>query len=159
MVLPPDTFARKESKVTIASEITDALKSVGLPVVKADASTGSRISRIAVTHQFLADAPDGKPYFQTHDSCTDFNDSIFTLQYSEINPEDVAPGNDHSWDSSFYGVVAYYKSNPGFIIKHNQARTQPKAWVAQSDGTIKPADDIMEAVKRGMKKGDRSWQT
>lgn len=159
MVLPPDTFAHKESRVTIASTIEDALKPHRVSVVRADASPGSRISRKAITHMFFSDAADGKPYFQSHEACTDFNESIKTLQYDTTNVEDIAPGDDHSWDSAFYGVVYFVKSNPGFIIKQDIKSNEPKAWTAQSDGTIKPTEDVLDAVKRGMQKGNRSWQT
>ena len=159
MVLPPDTFAHKESKVTIASVIQTALKPYNVPIIKADATPGSRLSRKAITHQFLADAPDGKPYFQSHETCTDFNESIVTLIYSETNPEDIAAGDDHSWDSAFYGVVAYAKSNPGFIIKQSPRDIKPKAWNVQRDGSIKPTEDIMDKIKESFKRGDRTWQS
>ncbi len=95
MVLPRDTFAHKESKVTIASKFEDALKPLGIHIVKADMSPGSRINRKAITHTFLSMAPDGKPYMQVHESCTDFIESIPTLVYDERNVEDIAEGDDH----------------------------------------------------------------
>ncbi len=159
MVLPPDTFAHKESRTTIASVIEAALKPHRVPIVKADATPGSRLSRKAITHKFLADAPDGKPYFQSHETCIDFNESITTLIYSETNPEDIAAGDDHSWDSAFYGVVSYVKSNPGMIIKQGIGKPAYRKAPMAVNGQIKPVEDVMAKVKEGMQKGSRSWQT
>ena len=158
MVLPHDTYAHKESKTTIASTITKALQKYNVQTMRADSSSGSRLNRKGIMHDFLADAPDGKPYFQAHESCTDFIESIPTLVYDEKDIEQIAPGDDHSYDSVTYGLVAYAKTNPGFIIKQSVKTNEPKAWVAQNDGTIKPTDDIMESVKRNMQRGGRNWE-
>ena len=157
--MPPDTFAHKESKVTIASTFQKALTPHNIPIIKADASPGSRLSRKAITHQFFADAPDGKPYFQAHESCTDFIESIPTLVYDERNVEDIAPGDDHSWDSVFYGVVAFVKSNPGLIIKQNYGKSKYPTAPTVVNGMVKPTEDIMDIIKRDMDKKNRSWQT
>lgn len=159
MVLPHDTYAHKESKDTIAARFTKALQPYGIPTIKADSSSGSRLNRKSILHSFLADAPDGKPYFQSHVSCTDFNDSIPTLVYDESDIEQIAPGDDHSYDSTTYGLVAYTSSNPSFIFKSGVTRTKPKNWVANSDGTIQPVDDVMSAVKHNIQKGNRTWQS
>lgn len=158
MVMPPDTFAHKESKVTIASTFEAALKPHRVPIVRADASSGSRLNRKAITHKFLADAPDGKPYLQVHESCTDWIESIPTLVYDERNVEDIAEGDDHSWDSGTYGIVAYVKTNPGIIIKQTNQPSTPKSWVVNG-GVIKPEEDIMEKIKHNMNRGDRTWQS
>lgn len=159
MVLPPDTFAHKESKVTIASTIQAALKPYGVPVIRADAGSGSRLNRKAITHKFLAEAPDGKPYLQIHESCTDFIESIPTLVYDERNVEDIAEGDDHSWDSATYGIVAYVKTSPGIIIKPVVKQKYEQGWTAQGENVIKPTEDIMDKIKRDMQRGTaRSWQ-
>lgn len=158
MVLPHDTYAHKESNVTIATIITEALKPYRIPTIKADSGSGSRLSRKATMHDFLADAPDGKPYFQAHESCTDFIESITTLVYDENDIEQIAPGDDHSYDSATYGLVAYIKTHPGMIIKSETKLSQPKAWIAQPSGAIQPTDDIMAKVKENIQKGGRSWQ-
>lgn len=159
MVLPHDTYAHKESMKTIASTITDALKPHGVPTRRADSSSGSRLNRKAIMHTFLSDAPDGKPYFQVHETCTDFIEAIPTLVYDEKDIEQLAPGDDHSYDSATYGLVAYYTTNPGIIIKRGVKPTIPKGWVTQPGGVIKPTDDVMETLKRGMEKGGRTWQS
>lgn len=157
MVLPPDTFAHKESRTTIASIIEGALKPYRVPIVKADASAGSRINRIAVTHDLLAEASDGKPYMQVHETCTDFIESLPELQYHATNIEDLAAGNDHSWDSATYGIVAYVKTNPGMIIKSGPRTVKHKEWAV--DGTnIKPTEDILDLVKQSMNRTSRSWE-
>ena len=159
MVLPHDTYAHKESADTIAARFTKALQPYGIPTKRADSSTGSRLNRKSILHSFLADAPDGKPYFQAHESCTDFIESIPTLVYDESDIEQIAPGDDHSYDSATYGLVAYTTSNPSFIFKSTIQKREPNAWVAQSDGTIKPTDDIMDLVKHNFEKGNRTWQS
>lgn len=159
MVLPHDTYAHKESKDTIAARFTRALQPYGVPTTRADSSSGSRLNRKSILHSFLADAPDGKPYFQAHESCTDFIESIPSLVYDESDIEQIAPGDDHSYDSATYGLVAYTNSNPSFIFKSSTVNQQPKSWTAQSDGTIKPTDDIMELVKHNIQKGNRTWQS
>lgn len=158
MVLPHDTFAHKESKTTIASIFEEALKPYRVNIIRADSSPGSRNNRKAILHKFLADAADGKPYLQTHESCEDFNESVPTLQYDTTNVEQLADGNDHSYDSATYGLVAYATMHPGFIMKSEYLTKEPKAWVAKSDGTIKPTEDIMDRIKENMQRGSRSWQ-
>ena len=158
MVLPHDTYAHKESKNTIAEKFTKALQPYGVSTIRADSSSGSRLNRKAILHALLADAPDGKPYFQAHESCEDFIESIPTLVYDEKDIEQIAPGDDHSYDSETYGLVAYLTTHPGFIIKQGERSTEPKAWVTKSDGTIKPEADIMNLVKRNMENGNRTWQ-
>lgn len=159
MVLPRDTFAHKESKVTIASYFIAALRPLNINIVKADMSPGSRLNRKAITHSFLADAPDGKPYLQVHETCDDWIESIPTLVYDERNPEDIAAGDDHSWDSGTYGLVAYTTTHPGFIMKSHVKQTVPKGWIVQQNNAIKPAEDIMDAIKRDIQKvSSRTWQ-
>lgn len=158
MVMPPDTYAHKQSKITIASIFEAALKPYGVYITPADASSGSRLNRKAITHKFLADAPDGKPYLQVHESCTDWIESLPTLVYDERNVEDIASGDDHSWDSGTYGIVAYVKSSPGFIIKGSNEPPKPKQW-SVNNGVIKPEEDIMDKIKRDIGKGSRSWQS
>ncbi len=158
MVLPHDTYAHKESKVTIASTFTEALKPYGVNTIRADSSSGSRLNRKGIMHTFLSDAADGKPYFQVHDSCEDFIESITTLVYDENDIEQIAPGDDHSYDSATYGLVAYTTTHPGFIMKSQVKQKKEKGWVNQ-DGVIKPVDDVMDKVKESMRTNTRTWQS
>lgn len=159
MVLPHDTYAHKESKNTIASTFTEALKPYRVPTIRADSSSGSRLNRKGIMHSFLAEAPDGKPYFQVHESCEDFIESITTLVYDEKDIEQIAPGDDHSYDSATYGLVAYAESHPGIIIKQNTLKPAYRKAPVVVNGQIKPVEDVMDKIKRDMQKTNRSWQS
>lgn len=101
-LLPHDCFSKQHGNDSIA----EVFKRHGMsPIKKLDTlSRGARQNSLALFHMYLSDAPDGYPYFQVLETCSNTIRSIPELVYEtkgdELFGEDVdTDGEDHLYDA------------------------------------------------------------
>ncbi len=76
----------------------------GIYVEKAD---NDRLNGWQRMHEYLADAPDGKPYWQIFDTCTNLVRTLPELVHDEHRVEDVSSKcEDHAAESCRYGLMS-----------------------------------------------------
>lgn len=84
--------------------VADAFLKGGVPVIAAD---NSRVVGWNRLREFLRDAPDGVPYLQVFDNCTNLIKYLPQMQYDLHNREDVADGlPDHAPEALRYMVMS-----------------------------------------------------
>ena len=89
MVLPHDCYSDREGKESISEILKRGIKKCR--IIRGDTlSRGARVNRVALTHQGLSIAPDGKPYWQIHPKCENLIETLPVLVHDDNNPEDVA---------------------------------------------------------------------
>ncbi|MEM3077608.1 MAG: phage terminase large subunit [Candidatus Nitrosotenuis sp.] len=157
MVLPHDCFSKLGGRTSIASVFQ---KELGIPIVAGRTlQKDARKNRLAITHQYLSDAPDGKPYLLVHPNCKNLIRTLPELVYSETNPEDVdTRGEDHAYDALSLGLVTVAQGIKGSGgVKTTQPYQIPKSlagqplWVQTPEGEITSPDfatAFKEAVAR-----------
>jgi hypothetical protein len=65
----------------------------------------NRIARVALLHNWLSKAPDGRPYWLITENCLHLIRTLPMLVYDEHRVEDVdTEGEDHLYDASGYGL-------------------------------------------------------
>mgnify|MGYP001560516174 CR=1 FL=1 len=78
-------------------------ESEGEWVVPIEGGSRDRLKRIALTHAWLSDAPDGIPYWIITSNCRNLIRTLPTLVYDEHKVEDLDSSlEDHAWDSVSY---------------------------------------------------------
>jgi len=94
IVLPHDCFARPQGGRSIASIFK---KGISTTVVEGHTlAKDARKNRLAVTHQFLSNARDGRPNLYILERCSNLVRTLPELVYDETNVEDVdTRGDDH----------------------------------------------------------------
>jgi len=152
IVLPHDCFNEEKGNKSIATIFEKYLKT---DIVKGKTlSRGARINRVAVTHQFLSDAPDARPYLLFKDNCYNLNRTLPELVHDENNPEDVdTDGEDHPWDALSIGLVTIqerYKLSSG-PVKRPTPLKEDEALVQDDKGNIE-SPDFWKAMKNPKRK-------
>ena len=97
--------------------IAESLAISGVPVMPAD---NSRMVGWQRVREFLADAPDGKPWLQVFSNCTNLIKYMPMMQYDEHDREDAKDGNDHAPEALRYGLMS--RPSPAFAAKQNQRK-------------------------------------
>lgn len=70
-------------------------------------ASNDRLSGWERVHEFLSDAPDGKPYLQVFETCTELIKNLPALVYDQHQVEDVdTDGPDDEADALRYGLMA-----------------------------------------------------
>lgn len=94
MCLPHDCFAKPHGGRSIASIFKDK---IGTKIIEAGTmGKGFRLNRLAVTHQFLSTAADGKPYLQLLAKMDNTIRTVPEMVYDDIKIEDVdSDSEDH----------------------------------------------------------------
>lgn len=109
MVLPHDCFATPHGNQSIADIFKDTFikAKVKCKIVQADTmARGARLNRVAVIHQFLEEAPDGKPFWQIAPGVMSLRTTLPELVRDPNHPEDVdTRGDDHDYDSVSTGLM------------------------------------------------------
>jgi len=151
MVLPHDCFAHKESKTTIASIFS---RNIGINIRRGDTlAQGARLNRKAILHDYLAEAPDGRPYLFVHPACQDLITTLPELQYDEKHVEDIdTTGDDHSYDSVTLGLVSigYRPDHTKTILTKPRAIETFPTWQTNQYGNI-PAPNFWQEMDRRRK--------
>lgn len=93
-VASPDMWQKRGRRDIDGESIADSFIYNGVPLLQAD---NSRVIGWQRVREYLADAPDGQPYWQTFDTCKNLIRTLPELIYDTNNPEDVADGiEDHA---------------------------------------------------------------
>ena len=154
--LPHDCFSRQHGRDSIA----EVFKRKGLHNIRRaeTLSRNARTNSLALFHMYLSDAPDGKPYFQVHESCTNTIRTLPELVYQEREgkpAEDVdTASEDHLYDALRTCFIEWGKpkGSGGPVRPDGPERDTFAPTVI--DGRV-PALDIAKLIK-GNKK--RSWK-
>lgn len=100
IVLPHDAFAHKDGNRSIA-EVFKSKFANQISVREGKTLTaGANISRVAVSHELLSMAPDGKPYTQIHQNCSALIRTLPNLIYDDKRPEIIDKGGLHEDDNN-----------------------------------------------------------
>lgn len=94
-------------------------------------ATKDRVNGWKRLREWLAPAPDGKPWLMVHPDCTYLIRTLPSLISDETHPEDVdTDGEDHAADALRYFVMA--RPAPGRSEKKTDAKEWSLAWLTQS---------------------------
>lgn len=86
--------------VTEGESAAETMLRLGIKLLKAPAGPNYRYNKMQRYHEMLAEAPDGKPWYQVFSTCYDTIHSIPSLVYDEHQIEDVdTKGDDHDYDA------------------------------------------------------------
>ena len=108
-VASPDMWQKRGTIIKTAGGfagecVADAFIKGGIPVIAAD---NSRVVGWNRVREWLRDAPDGTPYLQIFDNCTNLIKYMPMMQYDQHNKEDVADGlPDHAPESLRYMLMS-----------------------------------------------------
>lgn len=158
IVLPHDCFAHKDGNQSIADVFRIILK---CPIKEGHTlERGARRNRLALTHQHLAPAKDGKPYLLTLDRCTNFIRTLPELVYDETNIEDLnSEGDDHSYDALSLALLSLYVGAKGGAPVKVQPRSATNPTFATNEKGEMLTPDFWEAMRRKQRLGGReSWE-
>lgn len=100
IVLPHDAFAHKDGNRSIA-EVFRAKFANKISVREGQTLTaGANINRVAISHELLSMAPDGKPYTQIHQNCQRLITTLPNLIYDDKKPEVIDKSGTHEDDNN-----------------------------------------------------------
>jgi len=110
-VASPDMWQKRGTKdVQLGESIADAFQQSGVRLRKAD---NDRINGWTRMREFLATAPDGKPYWQIFSTCRNLIRTLPTLIHDENKVEDVSDAcEDHAAESCRYALMSRPRPKP-----------------------------------------------
>lgn len=154
MVLPHDCFYNIQGTTSIADILKGMKNGDGTLHIKEGKTLerGARLNRKAILHDYLADSPDGKPYFQVHQNCTNFIRTLPELVLDETNPEDInSESDDHCFDSVSLGLmtIGRQKGQSG-SLEHKHRVEQPTVKRVGDNEYLGP--DFWEVMKNPPRK-------
>lgn len=163
VVLPHDCFSHLSGNQMIADVFRNEWADLGemAPrIVRGNTGTvGAVKNRLAIMHQYLTDAPDGKPWFQVHAKCQNFIRTLPELVYSETDVEAVnSAGEDHAYDATSIGLLRKVELTLGSgAVKDSGPQKAQAIWRPDDEGNIQ-GSDFWGAMKNAMLKGGRTWE-
>lgn len=89
--------------------IADVFSKNGIYLRKAD---DDRVNGWTRVREYLADAPDGKPYWQIFSNCVNLIRTLPALIHDDHRVEDVGDGEDHAADSCRYALMSRPRPRP-----------------------------------------------
>lgn len=104
-VASPDMWQKRGATDAYKGEsIAETFMLAGAPLVKAD---NDRLNGWQRVHEYLADAPDELPYWQTFDTCANLVRTLPELVHDDHRVEDVSDKcEDHAPESARYGLMS-----------------------------------------------------
>lgn len=163
MVLPHDAFAKghENARDSIAHIFNRMLGYSIIPgrTLEKDA----RQKRLAVTHNWLGVARDGRPYLQVHPNCLNLIRTLPELVYDKNHIEDVdTEGEDHAYDALSLGLMSWgHAPKEAGIVKPvtlEEIRQARKFWKQDDAGSIQ-SPDFWDSFKEAVQKGpSKSWE-
>jgi hypothetical protein len=159
MVLPHDCFYKLGGRTSIAAVFQSVL---GIPLLPGRTlQKEARKNRLAITHNYLAIAADGKPGLQVHPNCTNLIRTLPEQVYSKTIVEDVdTDGEDHAYDALSMGLMSAMQGalKSGAVRPPQPLGHVQKQWVQDQEGQIK-SPDFWDKFKEEMKnKKPTSWE-
>lgn len=123
-VASPDMWQKRGAKDVSGGEcIAETFIHNGVPLLKAD---NSRVIGWQRVRENLADAPDGVPYVQIFENCTNLIRTLPTLFIDPHEREDVGDGcEDHAGEALRYGLMS--RPSPAKLIKQTKDNVLPFA--------------------------------
>lgn len=104
VVCSPDMWAKRGNDAVHGESIAETMMRCGLPLIKAD---NDRINGWMRMHEYLADAPDGKPYWQIFSTCRNLIRTLPALVHDDTKVEDVSDkSEDHAAESCRYALMS-----------------------------------------------------
>jgi len=152
IVLPHDCFAHVAGRESIASVFKRILN---IPI-RAGRTLGenARKNRLAITHQYLSNAPDGRPYLQVHVNCKNLIRTLPELIYDQHNPEDIdTTGEDHAYDALSIALMErIYQTVEAGAVKFEGGKKGPEQWTVSPIGEIKGVDFLKEFAEEAKRR-------
>ena len=103
-VMSPDAWAKRGNDAVHGESIAETFIRNGVPVIRADSD---RINGWQRMREYMADAPDGKPYWQIFSTCQNLIRTLPTLVHDEHRVEDVSDRcEDHAAESCRYALMS-----------------------------------------------------
>ena len=163
VVLPHDCFSHQGGNQMIADVFRDEWSGLGEMkplIVRGNTGTAGAVkNRLAITHQYLTDAPDGLPWFQVHAKCANLIRTLPELVYSVSDPEVIdKSGEDHSYDATSLGLMRKVELSLGSgVVKDSGPMRGEKIWRPDDEGNIE-SPDFWKAMKEQLNKNGRTWE-
>ncbi len=108
-VVSPDMWQKRGQKDIQGESIAEIFTTNGVPVIRAD---NDRMVGWTVMREYMADAPDGVPYWQIFSTCKNLIRTIPLAVHDEHKVEDVsATCEDHALESARYGLMSRPRPN------------------------------------------------
>ena len=103
-VASPDMWQTRGTHDIEGENIAEIFAAHGVPLIKAD---NSRVIGWQQMHEFMADAPDGKPRWIIFDTCENLIRTLPLLFHDEHKQEDVSDKcEDHAAEAARYGLMS-----------------------------------------------------
>ena len=163
VVLPHDCFSHLGGNQMIADVFREEWADLGENkplIVRGNTGTvGAVKNRLAIMHQYLTDAPDGKPWFQVHEKNQNFIRTIPELVYSTTDPEAIdSAGEDHAYDATALGLMRKVELTLGSgAVKDSGPLRSERVWRSDEEGNIQ-SPDFWSAMKNQLARGGRTWE-
>ncbi len=158
IVLPHDCFSKLGGRDSIADVFR---RELGIPIIAGRTlEKDARKNRLALTHQYLSQAADGKPYLQVYVTCRNTIRTLPELVYSVTALEDVdTDGEDHAYDALSLGLLntVAYAGKSGPVKPEMKDKTITQHFPVDEKGEIIGFD--LDKFKEGMKQPqNKSWE-
>ena len=156
--LPHDCFDSNRGGQQIATIFKQVWEKNGLNIRIVAAKTknaGSRLNRVALTHQSLSISDDGQSYARIHRRCTNLIRTIPELVYDDHNVEDVdTESDDHAWDAYSMALLTEQDLAGSMVVTNNPKELKKPSYTALSSTTYRPSVDVLEQAKQLLRQGE-----
>jgi phage terminase large subunit len=110
-----------------------------------------RIPRIALMHDWLADAPDGMPYWMITEDCPNLRRTLPLLVYDKAIVEDIDTTlEDHGYDSCGYlqSMLQYHPGTPGVVRRSKAIVMNSGLWAPDETHVENPIDPKLFEISK-----------
>jgi hypothetical protein len=142
MVLPHDCYANKDGNRSVADVFRTEFANKIIVRRGETLSPGANISRVALSHQALSVAPDGKPYAQLHANCSALIRTLPNLIYDEVRPEIIDKGgshdddnNDDPFDAWSLGLLTIFGKGGG-VVTSTKLPEKKEGYIVDEQGKL-----------------------
>lgn len=146
-VASPDIWAKRGNDGLQGESIAETFINNGVMLTKAD---DDRLNGWQRMHEYLADAPDGKPWWQIFDVCQNLTRTLPDLVHDEHRVEDVDDKcEDHAAESCRYALMSRPSVKAASFIAPD-VRTKPA-----QPGTVQNLINLLQ--KEREREEEESW--
>jgi len=158
IVLPHDCYVN-EGRESIADTFQRIIRK---PIRRgATLQKNARKNRLAITHQYLSDAKDGKPLMQFHPKLLNTIRTLPELVYADNDPEDInSDGEDHAYDALSLALLSkvIFALQSGAVKPDAPVGRMPVTWRMDEQGVIQ-GSNFWDAFKQiDYAKVGRTWE-
>lgn len=163
IVLPHDAFAHKDGNRSIAEVFRSKFAHLISVREGKTLETKANINRVAISHELLSMAPDGKPYTQIHQNCQALIRTLPNLIYDEKKPEVIDKSgtheddnNDDPFDAWSLGLLTI-TGGKSWVVNPKLPERPREGYMVGKDGRLEGLHvDIGKMLKPAM--NDRDWR-